>query len=470
MNRTTKDWLIVLVLLLDDAAALALVLLVLWVLGIKMPLWVTIVIALLLGTFAFITHKVIIPSFHKKKVTGAEGMIGLEGEVIEPLTPFGVIRVGGEYWKAKSVGGNIDAGEEVEILGMKKLTLEVKRSPTVVVSATGAVEPGYIALYWSGELERRAEALEARLRSCDICPRECSVNRLENELGFCYSACLPVVSVVCAHYGEEPAITGSRGSGAVFLGNCNMRCVYCQNHQISQDYKAQQSREIDAHTLAERMLYLQDELGCHNINFVSPSHFVPQLVRAVLEAVPMGLRLPLVYNTSGYDSLRSLRELDGVISIYLADLRYASNKWGKKFSQVSDYVEMARAAIQEMYRQVGDLVVDGDGIAQRGLIVRHLILPNRLAGSQDSLAWLAHEVSPTVTVSIMSQYFPAHRASQFPLLARTISPAEYSEVTRLIDDLGLENGWLQGMGAAKNYLPDFAREGEPFSSEAGKLK
>ena len=332
------------------------------------------------------------------------------------------------------------------------------------------MEPGYIALYQSGELKRRAEALEARLGSCDICPRECGVNRLANKVGFCHSAHLPVVSAVCAHHGEEPAISGSKGSGTIFFGNCNMRCVYCQNHQISQNYKSQQSKEVEPHTLAERMLYLQDELGCHNINFVSPSHFVPQLVQAVLEAVPMGLHLPLVYNTSSYDSIESLRELDGIISIYLADLRYASNKWGRRFSKVPDYVERARAAIQEMYRQVGELVVDDEGIAHRGLIVRHLILPNRLAGSQDSLTWLAGEVSPTVTVSIMSQYLPTHRAVRIPLLARTISSSEYSEVIGLLDKLGIENGWVQEMGASDNYLPDFAHEGHPFPEAVSKSR
>ncbi|MFQ5997607.1 MAG: radical SAM protein, partial [Dehalococcoidales bacterium] len=270
--------------------------------------------------------------------------------------------------------------------------------------------------------------------------------------------------------GEEPAISGSKGSGTIFFGNCNMRCLYCQNHQISQNFKNQKASEIDPHTLAERMLYLQDELGCHNINFVSPSHFVPQLVQAVLKAVPMGLQLPLVYNTNSYDSIKSLRELDGIISIYLADLRYADDRWGRKFSRVSDYVERARAAIQEMYRQVGDLVVDNEGIVQRGLIVRHLILPNRLAGSRDSLAWLAGEVSPTVTVSIMSQYFPAHRAGQTPLIDREITLAEYSEVIAWLDELGFENGWMQEMGASGNYLPDFAREGHPFDSAVGSRK
>ncbi len=331
-------------------------------------------------------------------------------------------------------------------------------------------EPGYIALFQSDELRRRAEALEARLSSCDICPRECGVNRLEGELGFCHSAYLPIVSTVCAHHGEEPAISGSNGSGTIFFGNCNMRCVYCQNYQISQDWIRQQSKEMDFHALAERMLYLQDELRCHNINFVSPSHFVPQLVRAVLEAVPMGLRLPLVYNTSSYDSIKSLSELDGIINIYLSDLRYTSDKWARKLSQSPDYVKYARIAIQEMHRQVGDLVLDEAGVAQKGLIVRHLILPNGLAGSEDSLTWLVREISPAVTVSIMSQYFPAHRASRIPYISRTILPSEYSEVIELVNKLGLENGWLQKMGAAENYLPDFSCKDHPFDSTVDNLR
>jgi putative pyruvate formate lyase activating enzyme len=242
-----------------------------------------------------------------------------------------------------------------------------------------------------------------------------------------------------------------------------MRCVYCQNYQISQNWKKQKSKQMDCQTLAERMLYLQDELGCHNINFVSPSHFVPQLLRAVVEAVPMGLRVPLVYNSSGYDSIASLQELDGVISIYLPDLRYASDKWAKKFSHAPDYVARARQAIKEMYRQVGDLVVDESGLAQKGLIVRHLILPNGLAGSEESLTWLARELSPAVTVSIMSQYMPVHRASRIPLLSRKITTDEHETVLQLLTELGIENGWTQEMGAAEEYLPDFEREGHPFS-------
>jgi putative pyruvate formate lyase activating enzyme len=330
-----------------------------------------------------------------------------------------------------------------------------------------AVAPGYVALYRSGELERRVGQLEARLSSCDICPRECHVNRQDNELGYCHSGRLPIVSSSCAHHGEEPVISGRRGSGTIFFGNCNLRCVYCQNHQISQDWKTQQSNAVDFPQLAERMLYLQDKLGCHNINLVSPSHFVPQIARAVLTAVPMGLQVPLIYNTSSYDSVESLNSLDGVTSVYLADLRYASDKWGRKFSRVSNYVTRARDAIREMYRQVGDLEVDTEGTARKGLIIRHLLLPNRLAGSKESLDWLVREVSPEITVSIMSQYYPSHHAWRTPLLSRPISIPEYEEVVNMLDSLGIENGWLQGMDALKYYRPDFKRQGHPFDSSVG---
>ena len=327
-----------------------------------------------------------------------------------------------------------------------------------------AIEPGYIALYRSGELERRALALEARLASCDLCPHQCKVNRMEEELGFCHSGHLPIVSAVCAHMGEEPAISGTNGSGTIFFGNCNMRCAYCQNHQISQSWRKQKSNELYCRTLAANMIHIQNDLKCHNINFVSPSHFVPQMVRAITEAVPMGLRIPVIYNTGGYDSVDTLKELDGIVSIYLPDIRYADDKTAKSYSQAPDYVEYNRAAIAEMYRQVGDLVVDKSGLAQRGLIVRHLILPNWLAGSEESLAWLAQEISPSVTVSIMSQYSPQHKAPGIPLLSRVISAAEYETVIDLLARLGLENGWTQELGSSDHYLPDFEREGHPFDA------
>jgi putative pyruvate formate lyase activating enzyme len=324
-------------------------------------------------------------------------------------------------------------------------------------------EPGYIGLYESGELKLRAERLEERLLACDICPRTCGINRLKGERGFCHSASRPIIASYCAHTGEEPALSGVKGSGTIFFGNCNMRCTYCQNFQISQDFTTQLDNETDCGTLANRMLYLQNELKCHNINLVSPTHFVPQIVKALLEAVPKGLHLPLVYNTGGYDSLDIIKALEGIIEIYLPDIRYASDKTGLALSEATDYVFNNRQAIQEMYRQVGDLMVDENEIAYRGVIVRHLILPDRLSGSEDSLTWLAQQVSPTITLSIMSQYYPCHKASEIPGLSRTITYEEYSEVVELLEKLGLENGWLQEMDAPANYLPDFTRKGNPFS-------
>ncbi|OGN94715.1 MAG: radical SAM protein [Chloroflexi bacterium RBG_13_51_18] len=323
------------------------------------------------------------------------------------------------------------------------------------------LEPGYISLYRSGELERRAKALEARLAACDICPRECGANRIKGKVGKCNSGLLPIISSFCAHHGEEPVLSGSRGSGTIFFGNCNMRCVYCQNYQISQSPGIQKNNKVSTQVLAERMLYIQDELHCHNINLVTPSHFVPQIVRALINAVPMGLRLPLVYNTSSYDSVKTLKELDGVVSIYLADIRYASNELARKYSRARNYVDNARAAISEMQRQVGDLVVDEDGIAQKGLIIRHLILPGGIAGSEDSLRWLVGEVSPRVAVSVMSQYYPTHRSYKFKELNRKILPQEYQDVVDLVEKLGIENGWLQGVTSTESYRPDFTDE-KPF--------
>ena len=329
------------------------------------------------------------------------------------------------------------------------------------------MSPRYIELFNSGELEQRAEGLEKRLEECDICPRECGARRLDAKIGTCNSRLLPIISSFCAHHGEEPALSGTRGSGTIFLGNCNMRCVYCQNFQISQEPKKQQVNEVELQILAERMIYLQDNLGCHNINFVTPSHFVPQIVRAVMTAVPMGLNVPLVYNTSSYDSLKTVREIEGIFDIYLADLRYASNENARKYSRVYHYVESAHDAIKEMYRQVGNLEVDKDGIARKGLIIRHLILPNDIAGSEKSLRWLAEEISPEVTVSIMSQYHPAHRAHKYPLLNRRITPKEYAGVVKWVEELGMINGWMQGMESPGFYLPDFERDNNPFQVEKG---
>ncbi|HEX79041.1 MAG TPA: radical SAM protein [Dehalococcoidia bacterium] len=324
------------------------------------------------------------------------------------------------------------------------------------------LQPSYISLYKCGELEKRAERLWQRLASCDICPRECGVDRLAGEKGFCHSGYKPIVASVCDHHGEEPVLSDRRGSGTIFFGNCNLRCRYCQNHQISQDYEAQKANETDCHSLARCMLHLQNDLGCHNINLVSPSHFVPQIVKALLEAIPMGLKVPLVYNTNAYDSLKTLRELDGVIDIYLPDLKYASDDYARKFSRAHEYVHHSRNAVKEMYRQVGELVVDESGIARRGLIVRHLILPNRIAGSRESLLWLSREVSPRVAVSLMSQYHPMHKAYKHELLSRPIRLSEYNEALQAMEAAGLEEGWAQKLTSHRNYLPDFERDDHPF--------
>jgi len=327
------------------------------------------------------------------------------------------------------------------------------------------LQPDYISLYQSGELKLRAERLWLRLASCDICPRECGVDRLRGKTGYCHSGWQPIVASVCDHHGEEPVLSGRRGSGTIFFGNCNLRCCYCQNHQISQNWKGQQANQTDCHTLARHMLHLQDDLGCHNINFVSPSHFVPQIVKALLEAIPMGLEIPLVYNTNGYDSLKTLKELDGVIDIYLPDLKYASDAYAYRFSRAREYVSHSRNAIREMYRQVGELVVDGDGTARKGLIVRHLILPNGIAGSRESLAWLAREVSPKVAVSLMSQYHPMHRAYKYDLLSRPIGISAYEEALEAMREAGLEEGWAQELASHRVFLPDFERREHPFGLE-----
>jgi len=323
-------------------------------------------------------------------------------------------------------------------------------------------ERPYIRLYESGELTGRAVSLKERLYDCDICPRSCHVNRIENMPGFCRSGPLASVSNYCDHHGEEPALSGTRGSGTIFFNHCNLRCKYCQNHQISQGTDSH-SRTLSSSGLADIMLHLQNDLQCHNINLVSPSHYVPQIVEALCYAIPAGLHIPLVYNTNGYDSLDTLKMLDGVVDIYLPDVKYSSNQYSDRFSHCSNYVEFSRQAIKEMYRQASGLVTDRSGIAQSGLIVRHLILPNDVAGSDNSLRWLANDFSREVTVSIMAQYYPCHLAQQEPLISRKISPEEYNHVAEIVNELGLENGWFQEMDSSESYLPDFKREGHPFS-------
>ena len=326
-------------------------------------------------------------------------------------------------------------------------------------------EPSYLKLYRSGELERRLHQLEEMLRDCRVCPWNCGINRFSTVGGVCRAGYEPYVSSVCDHHGEEPVLSGYNGSGTVFFGSCNLRCVYCQNWQISQDRDYFSGTVQSFDRVARQIVALQEEYGVHNINFVSPSHFVPQMVRIIYQAIPLGLRVPIVYNTNSYDSLEALKLLDGIVDIYLPDIKYADDAAARKYSRVKNYTQHARSAIKEMFRQVGPLQVDEHGVAQRGLIVRHLILPNDLAGSRESLKWLAEEVSPQVTVSLMSQYYPAHKAKEYPLLSRTIRYPEYLKAYQALEKYGLQHGFVQQMDAPEYYQPDFRREGHPFESE-----
>ncbi len=324
----------------------------------------------------------------------------------------------------------------------------------------------YLTLFKSGELNLRVEALERLLERCTVCPRDCLNNRLQNEIAACYSGRLPIVSSYTAHFGEEPALVGTHGAGNIFFGNCNLRCVYCQNYQISQTHKEQLKNEVTHERLAEMMLELQQR-GCHNINFVSPTHFAPQMARAILIAAAEGLNLPIVYNTNGYDSLEVLKLLDGIVDVYLPDLKYAEDEAGYLYSKVRGYQQYARSAVKEMFRQTGpDLVFGADGLLKRGLIIRLLVLPNDIAGIRDSLEWIRDELSPRVAISLMAQYYPIHQASsnrRYILLSRRVSESEWLKALSLLDEMQMEEGWMQDFdGAAHYYRPDFNDRETPF--------
>src|SRR5919199_1802405 len=319
--------------------------------------------------------------------------------------------------------------------------------------------PNYLSLYESGELEERVQALEKLLLSCTVCPHDCGNNRMENQLARCYSGRLPIVSSYTQHFGEEPAIVGTRGAGLIFFGNCNLRCVYCQNYQISQAHKEQRRNEVTHERLAEIMLELQAR-GCHNINFVSPTHFAPQAARALLVAAGRGLRLPVVYNTNAYDSVEVLKLLDRVVDIYLPDLKYADSAEGYAYSKVPDYTGHARAALKEMFRQTGDeLVFDDEGLLRRGLVVRLLVLPNDIAGVRESVALGTEALTPPAAASLRARYVATNKAAtdgRYVLLSRRISETEWLRAVALLEELGMEEGWMQEYDtAAPYYRPDF---------------
>lgn len=288
-------------------------------------------------------------------------------------------------------------------------------------------------------LRERRDMAYSYLESCRLCPRECGANRLKGEKGLCGVDVRLWVSSYGPHYGEEPPLSGNSGSGTIFFTYCNLKCVYCQNYTISQLGDGDIVSEED---LANMMLYLQ-RLGCHNINLVTPTHFVPQILSALVMAVEKGLSIPIVYNTSGYEKLETLKLLDGIVDIYLPDMRYSSDVYSVKYSSAPRYPDVNRLAVKEMFRQVGNLVLDERGIAKKGLIIRHLVMPEDINGTEGVLKFIAEEISKDTYISLMAQYRPEYKAQDFPPLNRRITREEYKRAIEIAKNLGLRNVWTQ---------------------------
>ncbi len=308
--------------------------------------------------------------------------------------------------------------------------------------------PSYLIAYEQGVLESRARSAFKLLESCVICPRKCKVNRLKNELGFCGAALNPIIYSYLAHHGEEPPISGINGSGTIFFSGCNMRCVYCQNYEFSQS--VEKGREVDSKKLSDIMLKLQD-MNCHNINLVTSTHVMPQILMALNLAIPKGLKIPLVYNTGGYDSVNMIKLLDGIVDIYLPDMRYSDSAAAEKYSFAADYPGYNREAVKEMYRQVGEAVISEDGIMKNGIIIRHLVLPNDISGTKETMAFIAKEVSQDTYISLMSQYWPLYKAPQFKDISRRITQQEYKNAWEIMYSCGIFNGWTQESGGLDSF-------------------
>jgi putative pyruvate formate lyase activating enzyme len=302
--------------------------------------------------------------------------------------------------------------------------------------------------------------MRSRLAACDLCPRRCGVDRTAGQTGYCRTTDAITVAHAGLHRGEEPPLSGTAGSGTVFFTNCNLRCVFCQNYQISQCSESISSQSLSPQELAQTMLRLQAG-GAHNINLVSPTHVVAQVAEAMCLARRKGLVVPFVYNTNAYDSLDTLRSLDGLVDIYLPDIKYSENVAGEAHSDVTDYVEISQGAIAEMYRQVGNLTLDDQGVAERGLLVRHLILPNDVAGSRASLDFLA-SLSTDMVIGLMSQYSPQFRAHEFPRINRRITASEYAAVVDYAWSIGLHRCLVQATPSNHMFFPDFGKE-DPFN-------
>jgi putative pyruvate formate lyase activating enzyme len=294
-------------------------------------------------------------------------------------------------------------------------------------------EPSYLKLYRDGVLQKRAREAVQRLRECRLCPRECGVNRLEGEQGFCQTERKAMVSSAGPHFGEESPLVGSHGSGTIFFSSCNLLCSFCQNYDISH---LREGAEVEPDTLAGAMLQLARG-GCHNINFVTPSHVVPQILDALVPAVEGGLNVPLVYNTGGYDSVETLKLLDGVVDIYMPDFKFWDNEWAERLCGAGDYRERAMEALREMHRQVGNLEIDTAGVAVRGLLVRHLVMPGGLAGTEGIMRFLATEISSDTYVNVMDQYRPCWEAQKTPAINRRITREEYEQALEMARQAGL---------------------------------
>lgn len=309
----------------------------------------------------------------------------------------------------------------------------------------------------AAEIAVRAGEARRVASSCSLCPRKCGVDRTAGERGYCGAGPEPAIAASVAHFGEEPPLTGQGGAGTIFFAQCNLRCVYCQNHQISQ---GRAGRPLSPEALAQEILRLQAE-GCSTIEPVSPSHHLPGLLAALAQAAEQGLARPVVYNTNAYEAPETLDLLDGIVDVYLPDLKYASDQVALKFSDVGDYVSVAREAIVRMHRQVGNLVVDLSGTAVTGMILRHLVLPGDLAGTRDTLLWVRDHLPSTITLSLMAQYSPLHRAERFPELNRKLTADEYDRAVDLAWELGFENVFVQDLSSQDAGIPNFQAD-SPF--------
>jgi len=295
------------------------------------------------------------------------------------------------------------------------------------------IEPSYLRLYRTGDLKARADQALALMAPCRACPRACGIDRLAGETGYCRTGRMAKIASYNAHFGEEAPLVGSHGSGTLFFSSCNLLCSFCQNFEISH---LNEGIEVSADQLAGMMIDLMDR-GCHNINLVTPTHVAPQFLEALDIAAANGLRIPIVYNSSGYDRVETLRLLEGIVDIYMPDFKFWEDRWGERFCHAPDYPRTAMEAVREMHRQVGDLVMDGQGVAVRGLLVRHLVMPNGVAGTAAVMRFLAEEISPNTYVNVMDQYRPCGGADADPVISRRLTVQEYREAVAAARKAGL---------------------------------